>query len=1218
MEKWRKWLGRGGIGLLLAAALMAIGVPASLAGSVMKVRLLYATFDPIGEGEPAVPVELRASPASPYGLLQFHGPIRADWGSDLAALGVTFYDYLADFTYVVHVPAASRDAVAAHPAVRWLGAYHPAYKLSPTLQGGKMVVALFDAAAVPALQLAGATIVEQRLDGADPFVVLQAAAPLIPALAAIDGVRWLQNAAPIAELNDDARWVTQGNLYRETPLYDHGLSGAGQVGAVADSGLSVYPFPGTLLPQTPSCYFLDDANGGAGGAPLLPGVDHRKVVAYTIPAGAISDFEDGSGHGSHVVGSVVGDRAPWSVLSPDDGQAYNARIYFQDVGIGPGLINPPSDYNNLFGPAYDPNGDGIYQPADEPRTHSNSWGSADPIYSLESATVDRFMWSHPDFLILYAIGNNGPVAGTTGYPATAKNIVSVGAGENGLGDPDNMGYFSGHGPASTGRLAPAVSAPGDRISSALANNPCGVVEKTGSSMATPAVQGVSLLMRQYLWDGYYPSGRANPADRRHPSAALLKALLMNSGRPMSGDFVDNTNSGSWPANGQGWGRVTADDALYFAGDRRALWLQDEYALDGSAGFGAAGQSQSFTIEVAESAPFPGEPLEITLVWSDYPGAPPAGGPLVNDLSLTVTGPNGTIHLGNDAAGNDFRGQAELPPVTPLLRDAINPWEVVYLENPAPGAYTIEVAAANLGSLLLDPGRRQGYALVVAGDLLSTQSRLAFDAPAYDLPGAAPAVVRLSDSDLNANPAAVESVQVALSALPSGQSLALTLVETGPDSAVFAATVTLTTGSPAAGQLQVTAGGTLQALHAASGASAGAVIRPRPLTFGGPPALGDPTGGASFDLTWSAPPETADLVGYTLQESTIFARPLFDDAEGAITTNWVAGDLLAPWSQDGSYKQSGAASFYSGRGDANPGLVVNTSLTLNHDVTISPAAESARLTFYSRYANDLNDKGHVEISTDGGGSWAPLLILYADPFSKTLGTAMAHYQVELSDYIGAPFRLRFRYDNGVFSQLPDSPGWWIDDVVVEGGAWRTVATLGAGVTSTTIANRPAGAYHYRLQARYADGSATPWSAAVDAVVPAITVQAIPTGSTTVGPAGGRVKLRVVLQNNTTTVQTTQVWLEVVHLDQNGQPSGQYAATTQPVSSRVAANSSRAVSFTYRLMASDPAGAYRLTAHSGAYPTGTSSDSFMMTKSAGGAAAAAPVIHVARPGQKSGPE
>lgn len=1061
------------------------------------IHLVYASFDPLLDGEPAIPPELTAS-GGRYRLLQLAAAPERDTLAELEALGVVFYDFLPVNTYIVRLAGISDGVLGRHPAVRWVGPLHPAYKISPTARGGRLVVSLFPdvtlAQVVTGVATAGAQIVEVNREAS--LLVVEAGDPLIPVLAQLEGVRWIQNAAPLQEFNDDARWVSQGGVLNTTPLYEHGLSGAGQVGAVADSGLAVYPYTAAddpLYNPVPSCYVVDDQSG----APRLPGIDHRKVLAYEIPPGAEGDRYDSSGHGTHVVSSVVGDRAPWHEASTADGQAYDARVFFQDIGTGVGFpqspvvsVNPPSDYGVLFAQAYDPNGDGQYDPATEPRTHSNSWGSTDPIYSVESAQTDAFMWSHPDFLILFAAGNQGPAAGTIGYPATAKNVVTVGATENGMADPDSMGYFSSHGTPG-GRLKPTVSAPGDRITSALQGDPCGTTEKSGTSMATPTVQGVALLMRQYLWDGYYPSGVANPDDRIQPSAALLKALLINSGRPMGGRHTDNGVGGAWPASGQGWGRVTADDALYFDGDHRSLWLHDEYALDGSAGFTAAGETRTFSVTVGDGQPFALEPLKITLDWSDYPATPLSGG-LVNDLDLVVVDPAGTVHKGNDVATNDFRGSGELPLLAP---DRVNPWEVVYLEEPLAGEYTITVRAATLGSLALDPERAQGFALVASGDLPGHRGRVELEYPVYDVGPAATARIRLSDLDLNADRQQPETAWVNVGT-EGGERVRVRLLETEADSGVFTGGLELSRRDRVPGALRVVPGDVVTVTYEDANTGTGeretardtAKVARLPLNFSNPPLLETVANGDGDDrytLEWQPAEETAGLSGYVIQETTVYTAPLADDAEGDINGVWTTGQAGAEWQADVQYRQSGLQSYWSGRGDTN--VSVNSALRLRTALTIPAGTTSAQLQFYSRYFNDLNDNGFVEVSADGGDSWHPLRRLYADPRVVPADGRLQYHQLDLSEWIGRQLLLRFRYDNGVVSFAPDSPGWWLDEITVNAGEWQTIGMTGPDTHSFVVGGRIPGRYYYRVRALYADGSASAWSN-VQAVT--VTEQAAP--------------------------------------------------------------------------------------------------------------------------------
>jgi len=1089
-----------------------------------RIELRGSAFDPLVDGEPAVPASLQARDDSAYALLQLSGPPRGGDLDALRAAGVVFHDPVAGNAYLVRLKASGAQAIAAKRAeigalrpVRWIGALHGAYKISPQAAGGRLLVDLFPDADVPAVESAvlasGAKVLERNMSEQVKLLVVDAGAALLPALAAIEGVRWVQDKPVYRVVNDDARFVVQANRRGDLPLYAHGLSGAGQVGAVSDSGLDAFDFdnvtgaPVGTDPNDAGCYFIDDGNNGNGGPQIAPGPSHRKVVGYVVPSGADGDYTDEAGHGTHVVGSVVGDQAPWGQVSSEDGQAYNARIFFQDINVGGGLtVSPPSDYfNNLFGQAYDPNGNGLYDVSIEPRTHSNSWGSADSTYDAQTAQADLFMWTHPDFLIFYAAGNNGPAPLTVGNPGTAKDIVTVGASENGDQNTNDMAQFSSHGPIPASgppgggnRMSPTIGAPGDGLVSALYKNPCGTQELSGTSMATPTTQGVALLMRQYLWDGYYPHGEPTAGDGLHappPSAALLKALLINSGERMTGLYTDNGSGGSWPSNGQGWGRVKADDALYFQGDHRDLWLHDEYDVAGTTGLGAGGESRSFTIQVGNGSPFETEPLEVTLVWSDYPGSTLDGGRLVNDLNLVVTDPLGGTHRGNDPSQNDFSNATDLPPAP----DAINPWEAVYLANPAPGTYTVTITAAALGSLAPDPGRKQGFGLVVTGDLRSRRGRAEIERSSYNPTPTIAARLRVTDLDRNTDPQATESLTARVTSTTDPAGILVTLQETAADSATFTGNVTLVIPDQGQilgpGQIAVHKGDTFRLSYADANDGAGrsyeafdtARVEDPAVTLLNPPELADPgdtDGDGNYTLHW-APAElsndqglTRTLAYYVVEESTDYRLALFDNAEGSLATYWTTQTgtpYSTPWTKDSSFNHTPnppppGESYWSQNpeGGANV-LDVDTSLVLSQDITIPGTVASARLTFYSRYFNEPDDTGTVEVSTDAGASWTVLLKLTDAPQAPPADQRMQYHEVDLSPYRDHPFRIRFRFTSTSNYFLFVSSGWWVDDIALSGATWRRLAAVPADQTQLQVTGKTDGEYFYRVQSVFTDGS-----------------------------------------------------------------------------------------------------------------------------------------------------
>ncbi|MCP4166076.1 MAG: S8 family serine peptidase [Chloroflexi bacterium] len=104
------------------------------------------------------------------------------------------------------------------------------------------------------------------------------------------------------------------------------------------------------------------------------------------------------------------------------------------------LTGLPDDLSDLFGQAYNAGA----------RIHSNSWGSSvSGDYTSDSVTTDQFMWNNPDMLITFSSGNARVDANTNGVvdndsigsPATAKDVLAVGASENER--PDNFACDTG-------------------------------------------------------------------------------------------------------------------------------------------------------------------------------------------------------------------------------------------------------------------------------------------------------------------------------------------------------------------------------------------------------------------------------------------------------------------------------------------------------------------------------------------------------------------------------------------------------------------------------------------------------------------------------------------------------------------------------------------------------------------------------------------------------
>lgn len=476
-------------------------------------------------------------------------------------------------------------------------------------------------------------------------------------LAASPLVLYLEAHHAAQFLNDRARDIT-GARPVAVPgfITEKGLTGAGQTIGLADSGLDT----GDIKNLHP-----DLANE--------PGKKPRIVMLKSWAG--VDKPVDTIGHGTHMAGTLVGSGAAsdgkYAGLAPD------ASLYFQGVVDENGKLALPVNLASLYRPAYDA---GV-------RVHVNGWGRKVNQYSSAAAQVDEFVRRSPDFLPVFGAGNFGPGKNTITAEANSKNALVVGATANPRPamDPDNTDTtgavdFSSRGPAADGRIKPELLAPGTSVISTASSNLGGNLPgrndysvMQGTSMASATAGGAAALLRQYL--------AAQPGTR-YPSAALLKAALVNGARPAEDDA---------PAAGFG--------VLDLAGTIIALQEKTTLVDDNYTGI-VTGEFIDYQFEVPDS----GTPFKATLAWSDPAAAPGAARALVNNLDLLVITPRGERYFGNH----------HLRPGIPRDRpDDVNNVEQVYIPDPEPGQYTVRVYGRRVSTAasLDGTGLRQDYAVV---------------------------------------------------------------------------------------------------------------------------------------------------------------------------------------------------------------------------------------------------------------------------------------------------------------------------------------------------------------------------------------------------------------------------------------------------------------------------------------------------------------------------
>ena len=714
-------------------------------------------------------------------------------------------------------------------------------------------------------------------------------------VASITGVKWIEKKYRMVLQNDNDTWIVQTYQIGNRKIFANGITGAGQFIGVSDSGIdadhlmfwdSTAGLPShtyNALQRKVPVYYNWYQTGTLTGSPpeYTPGDGYMPTGAD--PMFNVYDWDYNIDHGSHVCGTAAGEWptgtsiAGWAAIpgftatagyDPYEGNAYGAKLVFQDLGRQDSpYVYPPPDLNDPTAPGMlhgvmFPGTVGLFPQAmgDGAFIHTNSWGGGTyGAYEAYCQDIDEMMWANPNFLVIFSNGNDGPGSMTITPPATAKNCLSAGASETSkdgtiLGvpdafghDSDNVAYFSSWGPTADGRVKPDVCAPGYYIWSAE-NDDDGVTSFTdgtvlndglvgfgGTSMSSPGLAGCAALLREYFVTGMYTpvgtgTGFQGPAPFT-PSAAMLKASIINSAEPMTG----TNTGGTIPGLGQGWGHVLLDNTMYFAGDVRNTLIDDN-----TVGLDSAGTWWiMYTVTVA-----PGQPLDITVVYTDPPGTAGAGSQMVNWLYVDVYHPNG-VDWYLSGAGNFANGETTSEAGKTLHYIYGDTVQKVRINNPDPGTYVFFVNAASTDQIT--PGWNvQPYALVASGNFVQSQGYVQFDQDYYQMTG--PLTMTLGDADLAGN----GTQNVTLSSASTGDTETATLSEIG-SSGIFQGTFPCASGTanPGNGTLEVQDPDTLTVTY--NDAAPAGVRTDTAQIDNAPPVisnvLANPCNGASVEITW---------------------------------------------------------------------------------------------------------------------------------------------------------------------------------------------------------------------------------------------------------------------------------------------------------------------------------------------------------------------------------
>lgn len=555
-----------------------------------------------------------------------------------------------------------------------------------------------------------------RLTGVDPSTVtiiderLRVKLPQasLAEVAKIDLVQGILPVHSVKLMNDVAREI----LHSDININGTAFKGKGQTICVADTG-------------------FDLGNEVNVPAPFK----NRSVRLY--PVGRKGMTDDPDGHGTHVCGSAVGDGTLRDGTRME-AAASRADLIVQSILApgGQGLI--PGPLKKLLGDAYNKgarihtNSWGASTPS-IPYEVASSQALDDFVFTNKDLVVcfaagndgidatanpGSMRPSEPDGIVDLA---------QVGAEAIAKNIITVGASESertnvawngstwGLwrskfpaaplrqqhfaNSKEDMAAFSSRGPAFPDsrdtthlRIKPDVVAPGTAILSTRSRHPDVRNDHSpgygpspdpdwmwdfGTSMSCPLVAGCCAVIREVLEQ----SGNRSIAiknGRASPSAALVKAMLINGAVPLS--TVPKT-----PNFASGFGRVDLERSIVPATTTEVAkasgFLEGRPLRQGET---------ADIISVTIPAQMASSSFKVTLVWTDPPGKL-----LLSDLDLIVRAGGEERHGNVEAGSNDF--------------DRVNNVEQVTWDNPPAGPLEIAVHAYNIHRLL--GNLTQDYALV---------------------------------------------------------------------------------------------------------------------------------------------------------------------------------------------------------------------------------------------------------------------------------------------------------------------------------------------------------------------------------------------------------------------------------------------------------------------------------------------------------------------------
>ena len=649
-----------GLSLIARSVAQADGAGPIVPGNP-QVALQYGTFDP-KVGTLPIPAVLKAGADTRLWIVQFHGAPTDDDREALKALGVTVHGYLPHTCHLVRMDGAAIRAVGDLPAVRWIGAYEPAYRLEPVLlealaNGVSLGKARYNlvvadkrtqkGALAEKIAAIGGTVVDRHEKGLLLTADLDGAQ--LAAAARFDEVLWIDRWSAPGEDMDNVR-VQGGGAAVETLA---GYTGTGIRGHVYEGVEANHPDFNTALVNVRS----------GGGAER---------------------------HGHCTAGIVFGNGASAPQAT---GMARNAVGFFTEFTS----VTPGFSRNMVI--------DEVVNVHQCMFTTASWGGGLTSAYTSESADADDIVFDHR-IPWTNSMSNWGS-ASQVRPEAWAKNVISVGGVNhfNNANAADDSWAAGGAsiGPAADGRMKPDLSACYENVWTSDLSGAAGYAAGNsttgfnGTSAATPIVAGHNAIAIQMYTDNLFntpPRVEGGTRFENRPYAQTLKALMIAGANQYTMTATDNRREHV------GWGFPNLNNLLTRK-DRFTVVPEDRPIAQGS--------THGYQVNVLAGE----TTLKVCMTYLDPAGNPAAALDRVNDLTLRVVAPDGTSYWGNVG----LKGAAQTRfSATGGAADTIDTVECVMLQNPQAGTWTVEVTAPTVtqDAHLATAATDATYALVVNG------------------------------------------------------------------------------------------------------------------------------------------------------------------------------------------------------------------------------------------------------------------------------------------------------------------------------------------------------------------------------------------------------------------------------------------------------------------------------------------------------------------------